>query len=798
MGTSRRGKRVLYGTAGVIIGGLLLVAALVAWWLSGSRMVYEGRLQFAALDEPVSIRFDARRRPYVRAESLSGALFAQGFLHARERFWQMDLLRRAGSARLAALLGQDLVETDAGLWRAGVPALAERLGDNAGRELEDWIEAYTDGVNAGLASMRQPPPEYLLLGETPEPWRSRDSHAVGAIMAWDSAGNHDAELLRAELERVLPAERLAVFRPTAADADDVPYAWPDAAHAAGQDTGEEAESDPAFELGVQPTVDRRSAMAFLAATEPSTRPPGARIRFGSNGWVVAPARSRDGRALFAFDSHDALGLPNLFYEVHLFHSGGRELRGWSVPGLPGVINGFNRLRAWGFTNIGDSQDLVAFEAPPDDVRIERRSVRVAGGEPVEVERRITRFGPLISEDPPLALRWTAQDVESPSLEPLLQLGLAESLEEFRAAMESFPAPVSNITWADTAGRIGFRTVGRLPIRRSGDGLAPVPAAAGEPWRGLVPTDAMPASIDPGQGYAAAANARVHGSRWPFLVSNDNAPGWRMRRIVEFIEARSDHDLDSMAELQTDHANLQARDDGPRMLELLGGQAPSEPIAREALAELRAWLEDPVNHPDAAGALIFEAWYVALIDRLFAPALDETLYRELLGHRYIVNHALDRLLAQPASPWWRGNADAVVAEALDRALEGLRAEFGDRPERWRLDRRQSLRFEHAFSADVGLLRRLIDRGPFPVGGGHPTVGRAGHIYREPFAVRFGATVRTVLALGDGVEARAVMPGGQSGRFYSRYYDDQLALWLDGSYDELARRPEDVTGPLLELE
>lgn len=774
-------RRWLLASVLVLAAGMLALSAAVAWWLAGSRMVYDGRLDVAGLDETVSIRFDDRRRPFVRSPTLSGALFAQGFLHARERFWQMDLLRRAGSARLSALLGRGLIETDAGLWRAGVPHLADRLADGAGRELVAWVDAYTAGVNAGLDSMRKPPPEYLLLGFDPEPWRASDTHAVGAIMAWDSAGNHEAELLRAELRRVLPDDWMAAFTTTRVGASDLPYAWPGAN--GGPDAAGSRLPGP---------------LDFLVAAAPSARPRSASVRFGSNGWVVAPSRSRDGRALFAFDSHDVLGLPNLFYEVHLFFAGERALRGWSVPGLPGVINGFNRRRAWGFTNIGDSQDLVAFDEPPADVRVERTTLSVAGGEAVTIERTVTPFGPMISEDPPLALRWTVQDLEALSLEPLMRLGLAESLADFRSAMAAFPAPVSNITWADADGRIGFRTVGRLPIRRTGDGLTPVPASAGDPWQGLVPTDSMPESIDPVQGYAAAANARVHGSDWPYLVSNDNAPGWRMRRIVEYLEARSDHDLDSMAGLQTDHANLQARLDGPRMISLLPDHADLEPLATAALDELRDWLTAPVNRSESTGALIFEAWYTALVERLFAPRFDDPLYRELLGQRYIVNHALDHLLSRPESPWWRGDPGSLAAEALEEAVDRLQAGLGGRPEQWRLDRKQTLRLEHAFSDDVGPLRRLIDRGPYPLGGGHSTVGRAGHSYREPLDVRYGATVRTVLALGEGVEGRAIMPGGQSGRFYSRHYDDQLAHWLDGDYDTLPRRPEDVTGPVLELE
>jgi len=398
-------RRVLHCAVG-LFGVVVLIATMaLAWLLSGSRMVYNGYLELDRLENGIDIHFDKNRRPYVRSRSFADALFAQGFLHARERFWQMDLLRRAGSARLSALLGGSLSDTDIGLWRAGVTDFAEQLADNASSELTRWMRAYTDGVNAGLASMRTPPPEYLLLGTKPDQWQIRDSYAIGAIMAFDSSGNHDRELLRNELLSVLSEERFEIFHSPDLEEEDFPYAW---RSGVGDDHAAVDETD-ILKAGSMRGGD--NALGFLSAVSPHSRPFGGSIRFGSNGWVVAPQRSSDRRALFAFDSHDAVGLPNLFYEVHLFFGSGKQLRGWSVPGLPGVINGFNARRAWGFTNIGDSQDLVAFENPPEPVGTERRTFDIHGQEDVEAQRRITAHRPLISEDPPLAFRWVAHDLE---------------------------------------------------------------------------------------------------------------------------------------------------------------------------------------------------------------------------------------------------------------------------------------------------------------------------------------------------------------------------------------------------
>lgn len=768
-----RAAGIIGWLAGVLVLVLLVGAGVVTWLLAGSRFVLDDEIAVAGAQAPMTIRFDDQARPYVRAKTLDDAMFAQGFLHARERLWQMDLMRRAGGARLAELLGPGVVDTDVAMWRAGVPELARRLQANASSKLTDAVAAYTRGVNAGIQAATQPPPEYLLVGASPVPWKPLDSFALGALMAFDSSGNYERELLRLELAGELDPERLEAF------------SFSD-------------QSDPGFPYLWRPELAQ--VRAFREAVAPSNRPHQAAIRFGSNGWVVGPERSATGRALFAFDSHDLLSLPNLFYEVHLFFAQERQLRGWSVPGLPGVINGFNRQRAWGFTNIGDSQDLVLFESAAIDERVidtETTTIPVANGESVTVERKITAVGPLISEKPPLALRWTAQDLADAGMDAMFEMNLARSQSEFIAAMKAFPTPVSNVTWAEAGGDIGFRTIGRLPTRRRGDGLMPQEDDGRDIWRGRVPVDEMPTMINPERGFVGAANARVHDEHWPWLVSNDNAPGWRVRRIEEVLAGNDKHDLDSMAALQTDALNMQARSDGTRMMALVDTGRLDDEKAREALEILLEWIEAPFDHPDSAGALIFESWYLALVESLFAPVLSDEAFHALLEDNYVINNAVDRLLDVPESPWWRGDRAGVVTASLGHAVRHLSDRLGLSPDQWQLADRQQLTLRHELAAAVPYLGWLLDRGPFSVRGGHATVGRAGHLYDRPFDVRRAATVRVVLEMTDPIQGRAVIPGGQSGRFYSGHYDDQLSAWVEGDYFRLYPSPEALDGPTLFL-
>lgn len=782
-----------------IIGAPVAVVLAIVWLLAGSRMDYSGQLVLDGLQAPVTIRFDEYRRPYVSAESLDDALFAHGFLHARERLWQMDLLRRAGSARLGALLGEGLLATDKAMWRAGVPELAERLQSNASLALRSRVDSYVSGINAGIDSLRQPPPEYLLLRTEPERFTVMDAFNVAALMAFDVAGNHDREILRLALAEQLDPEHLRVFLVDQETDPDFPYIWSPSERS-------DSQSEPAAG-DVRDDAPGRldELLAFSRAVDANRRPAGASIRFGSNGWVVAPHKTADGHALFAFDSHDRLGLPNLFYEVHLFFGNGRQLRGWTVPGLPSFINGFNEHLAWGFTNIGDSQDLVRVRMDTDradeyfdgrdwrPLERQRQTFEVRGGEAIIAERLITRYGPLISQNPPLALRWIAQDIGDLGMDALMDMNLATHRTEFEAAMQRFPAPVSNVTWADDEGHIGFRTIGLLPRRRLGQGLMPVEADGEDIWQGTVPSAEMPSLNDPERGYVAAANARVHGPEWAWLVGHDNAPGYRMRRIVDVLELSDHHDLDSMRRLQWDHYNGQAMQIAPNMLAVVNTDSGHQ----TALATLQDWLNDPVNARHAAGALIFESWYLALVERLFKPVLDSDLYERLLGQNYLVNHAVHALLADSESPWFKGDFEGMIGQSLDLALERLRARLGDDPSNWRLDAIQEFELEHALADAVPGLGRFLNRGPFPVGGGHATVGRAGFPYARPFRVNHGASVRTVIEMKQPLRAHAVIPGGQSGHLLSPHYDDQIGAWLDGRLLPLMTRPSGVDGPVLRL-
>ncbi len=766
----------------IVVGTIAFAAVLLFSVLRVSMSSPGVEFTVSELENELAIHFDAQLRPYVDASSLDDALLAEGWLHARYRLWQMELLRRAGGGRLAEGLGESMLDTDISLWRAGVPQLAMSLEEHATPTTLARVDAYLAGVNAGLASYRIPPPEFLLTGIDPEPWTRRDVFAVGAIIAFQSANNLQKELLRLSLLAVLEPGLYEVF-----EADET--------------------RNPGFPF-VLKEHELMVLRAFADSLDASNRSLLPSASLGSSGWAVGPSRSASGSALFAFDSHDTLSLPNLFFDVHLFYGPGKSIRGWSLPGLPGVINGFNQDIAWGLTNIGDTQDLFVETRHPEDplmFEFDGKWHRAAAETvDIEVKGRVapeqltiirTGNGPLISVDPPISLRWTGHETAGRGLEGLFAMNTAGNWSAFEAAINAHAAPSANITYADRGGTIAFRTIGLLPVRGVGNGLVPrIGNRADHQWTGYVDDAELPVLVDPEIGYVAAANARVHDGE-P-LVSADNAAGYRIRRLHSVLESDGEFDVEDMRRLQLDTFNSQAAVLLPFMLP--PRQALSGNAGGAAMDVLRSWAAVPLNDADSAGALIWEAWYPELARSLFAETLGEPLMGQLLAQGYVLNHAVDRLVADdPDSPWWQGRRNEILRESFDRAVTALAAQYGDDPLSWRWDAAHSVSFRHELHGLSPLLDNWLSRGPIPWLGGHPVLARARYGYDRPFEGRAGATVRVVAEMGDRIRAQAVIPGGQHGHPMSRHYDDQLDAWLAGDLFELKNSPIEVEGAVTVL-
>lgn len=735
----------------------------------------------AGVDANIDIYFDKYQRPFVEATSLNDALFAQGWLHASHRLWQMELFRRAAQGQLSALLGKSMVETDKELYRLGIPQLVQRLKANSSALFEEQVQAYVRGVNAAIAELSSLPPEFVLLQAKVEAWSTQDVYAVGALMAFQSANNYESEILRLALFNELPEALHDVFLNTDSANKTYPYI---------------------IKQGLS-SEDLVATIGKRAHTNPNDKLLMPRFAFGSNGWVLSPKKSENGHALFAFDSHDALGLPNLFYEVHLFFTDAndqkRQLRGWSVAGLPGVINGYNEHIAWGFTNIGDTQDVFTETRHPtekntfkdDDTWYKavktRYPIEVSGQkEPEYVDVIQTKNGFLISDSPALSLRWTIQDIRSRSIDAILAYNLAQDWEAFNKGVDMLAAPTLNATYADRRGNIGFRTLGLLPERARGDGLYPLAGDNSKNrWRRIVDVQQMPRLYNPERGYIAAANARVNGADNGVLVSAENAADYRIQRLQNILSEDKRFTLDDMEALQLDWYDQQAEKVLPVMLSVLKHQADNISVDAEIMDGLRLWLEAPFADKESAYALIFQYWYRQLAKDVFSSKLSSPLVSALLKENYLVNHALDYLLLHAeAHPWWQNKRSTFVAQSLNTSLKAIEKSLGSDRRQWQLQSMHQVKLYHELGKAIPALDFFFNSKRVPWGGSTSTVGRASYRYDKDLNVSHGATVRVVAELASIPEVRANMPSGQSGHPFSKHYLDQFPQWIEGESKEIA--------------
>ena len=773
---------------GLAAAGLVLLAGIggLAALLWGTLSAGEGRLRLPGLAAPVEITFDAEGVPRIRAASEHDAFMALGWLHARDRMFQMETMRRGAEGRLAEWGGPGLLRNDRFVRTLGLARHAAADYAALPEDTRAALQAYAAGVNAWIAARgRFAAPEFLALG-APEPWRPEQSLLWAKIMGLWLSGNWRTELDRARLAGILPPEHLAELWPPdpSPGRPDEPLAWREAALDAGQLA--------------------RLAAALPRFPEPGTLPPSA-----SNIWAVSGARTASGKPLLASDPHLGFQAPILWYLVRIELPGGRFLAGATSPGVPFIVIGRNERLAWGFTTTGsDTQDVFVerlapggYATPDGPVPFTEREERIAvrGAEPVTLRVRETRHGPVVSDldaAPPadgqvLAVAMANLAVPDSAASGLLALNRAQSVAEAKAAARLITSPPQNLVVADASGGIALFLTGRVPVRRTGDGSLPAPGWDGShDWTGWVPFEALPHLENPESGAVVNANNRIAPPGWPAFLGRDWLGDWRFRRIGELLAARPIHTAADFAAMQMDVRDLFA-------VEVLGLPPEGSPqallarlprpagAAGEALDLLRAW--DGRAAADLPQPLILNAW----MEQLGRLALSGRGVPA--GAWHVTPEFLRFLLALDGrGAWWcRGDCAALATRALEEAVAGLQASYGPDPAAWRWGAAHVARFEHPLLRFVPGLGELLGL-RVPTDGDDQTVNRGGYggAGAAPFAHVHGAGLRLVADLADAEGTRAVIATGQSGNPLSAHWGDLLRRWRDGTMLVLSR---DAAGP-----
>ena len=737
----------------------------------------EGKVTVPGLSAPVEVTRDRWGVPHIFAKSIDDLLLAQGFVVASERLFQIDFMLRMANGRLAEMVSALALPLDRFARSIGWNRAGARVASGWDEESRRIVAAYRAGVRAWVEAMPAPPIEYVALEL--EPNIPEDDASWGAAvvwMAWTLSGNWDEELLRAEVLDRLGADAVRDLFPKLPDVPTEVIA------------------------GTRP-----SGLDLLEAAPP--RPRGQ----GSNNWAVAGSRTLSGKPLLANDPHLAMLVPSIWIEVHLA-APGYEAAGVALPFAPGVVIGHTAHHAWGFTNVaGDTQDLFVerlnedrtaaeFAGAWEPLTIHREEIRVRGmDEPFVVEVPETRHGPILDAymvgiahpevveggwTQSYALRWTGfERAIMPST--LLKVARATDFESFRDAVRGWETPGQNMVYADVDGTIGYQCTGSYPIRRAGDGTAPVPGWTGEfEWDGWVPFEELPWSKDPEGGVIATANNRIHGDEYPHHLGHDWSAPARARRIGELLAATQHHSTETMAAIQRDVVSIPARE----LSAVLASVEPAGERQRVAIALLDGW--DGALHVDSAAACVYEAWCHAIAERALRPALGNRLYAHYYARRQSTSEwkavVLPHLLANRSARWFGADGsaarDAVLRGALDSALDDLSARLGEDPSSWRWGDLQRVRFAHPLAMLPGLDRLLV-AGEVSVGGDEDTVNVAHVEPEERFEVVALPSWRMIADLSDADASVGCHTTGQSGHPASPHWNDLLPLWATARHHPL---------------
>ena len=836
---SKRHRRlsVLFAGLGVVLTLAVIASGVGVWTVTRSFPTLSGEVDIPGLGAEVTVLRDDAGLPSITAKTSGDLFLAQGYVHAQDRFWEMDFRRHVTSGRLSELFGESQVGTDTFVRTLGWRAVAEQEVALLDPETLGYFQSYADGVNAYLDTHRGADLslEYAVLGlqnpgYQPEPWTPADSVAWLKAMAWDLRSNLVDEIDRALLSTDYSPEQIAQLHPSYPFADHPTITRGPPAAATGAVTIAPAFADAGAPVTAVPTDSAgygdalASLRTALASVPALLGPAGGDI--GSNSWVVSGALTDTGKPLLANDPHLGPALPSVWYQVGLRCSTVSaecpfDVAGYSFSGLPGVVIGHNARVAWGFTNLApDVADLYVekvtgdtyeYDGATKPLAVRSEKITVAGGDDVKITIRSTEHGPLVSgltgtqfatiaSDYPAAAgmppQTTATDAATPAmtyelslqwtaLSPgrtaaaIFALNRATNWDSFRAAAANFDVPSQNLVYADVDGNIGYQAPGVIPIRVAGDGTVPVPGWTSEyGWSGFIPFDALPQVFNPPSGYIVAANNAAVGPDYPYLITADWDLGYRANqittRLTTLIAAGTPLTSAMMSDIQADDFSAIAA----TLVPALQAVAVTG-TAGEAQQLFEGW--DFTVRSDSAAAGYFNMVWHTLLAEMFTSKLPDGTGLTGSARSFAV---VTDLLAQPDSLWWANErtGTATQEKMLIRVLEDAAAEgvnrLGSDTSQWEWGRIHTLELTNQSFGKSGVapIEMLFNRGPYELGGGSSVVNAQGSDARVPgYAVDWVPSMRQVVDLGDFDRSTWINLTGASGHAFHPNYVDQAPLW-----------------------
>jgi penicillin amidase len=790
--------------AGSVLCIALVPIGAVLWAYGVARLALpqlDGTLRVAGLQQRVVVTRDGHGVPAIDASNLPDLFFAQGYVTAQDRLWQMDMMRRFAEGDLAEVAGPDGVAHDQGQRILRIRQAAQRATDGLSPRDRIYFEAYTRGVNAAM-QQSQPhlPIEFRLMGYTPRPWTVEDSFAVGAQLAQElNHGRYKYALLREQFLAALGPELTADLFVNRSRHDHPPALEltkqaPQATHPS-DDEDDEMENEP------EPVASGSRALPIISTRAAGTLEDDAyNLQPGSNNWVVSGAHTVSGKPLLSNDMHLGHQMPNLWYEAHL-HSNNYDVAGVTLPGMPFVVMGHNQRIAWGFTNVEPTvEDLYIenfnaageYQTPQGwrNPEHRRETIHVKGAPDVALDVAITRHGPVITDLVPgetrkLALRWTLYNSFS---DPFFDLNAAQNWQEFRKALSLWGSPGQNVMFADVDGHIGYQATGQYPIRAAGDGGLPVSGSDdAHEWKGYVPFEQLPSVYDPPSGVLASANGRIVPDKYPYSISTMWDAPWRTERIYRVLNSGKKLAPADMLALETDVYSSFDRACAERFVQALDHSTNLSERGKKARDLLRDW--NGRLSTDSAAATIEVRARRTLTRLLLEPKLEEGRKNNLVpnasshtspaqatpltweSYRWGMSSIwLENLLSEQPKRWLP-HGYATYDELLAGAIEATVGDAGAPTDlaTWQWGKSAPLEIQHLVLSKLPLIGKWTAPGLHDQSGGGFTVKQVGR--------SFGPSERFTADFADLDQSTLNVVTGQAGNFLSPHYMDQWDAWYE---------------------
>ncbi len=785
-----------------IIGGYIFYNSL-----KESLPVYKGELNAPSLKSEVKIYFDSLAIPYIVTENDEDAAFTLGYLHASERMFSMDMIRRAGEGRLSEIFGEETVPFDRMFRTVGISRTAKMIKEKMNPEALKVLEAYSRGVNFYLKEKKNKlPVEFDVLGYQPEEWKPEHCIIVIRMMAWELNLGWWTDLAFTELVQKLGEEKVREILP--GYPENAPTIIPENIKKFAKINTNFIDTDKAFRK-------------FLGMTG---------THLGSNNWVINSELSASGKPIMANDPHLAYRAPGIWYAA-VIKSPTWNAAGVTLPGVPGIVIGKNDNISWTLTNIMTDETDFYFETLDSthlkylvdgnwkDLEIIQDTIYRRDGIGVPIEIKSTHRGPIISnvhpydfifnEDertyPPISMRWLGNEL-SDEMDAFLQINKATDWKEFKSAVEKFNIPGQNFVYADREGNIGYVFGGAIPIRSSNSTTFLFDGSDSKnDWKGFVPRNELPYLFNPSQNYIATANNKVI-KDFKYHITNLWEPSSRIERITELLQANSKHSVEDYMRYQSDVLSPYARTIVPFILNAFKNVEIGDDNLEESLQLLREWNYEMDKHQQAPA--IFLTFFDKLMKNIYLDEMGKDLFNQYVFLANVPYRNVFELLQNPYSNWFDDTQtnsietrDDIIRKSLADAMDELEKTVSSDVKDWQWGQLHTVTFKHAFAGISWILDEVVNIGPYEISGDGTTIFNTEYAFYQsiennpvfhhnPFDCELGPSMRFIYDFAKPDEFYLILTTGQSGNIFSDHYKDQTELFLEGKYMKIKTDIESI--------